>query len=283
MAEATGDKATGPSTPGQALMNLGRAAAGALVFALPMLMTMEMWWLGFYIDRLRLALLLLATLPLLVMLAHFVGFEATFGWREDVRDALVAVALGAVASTAILWLFGVIESGMPAHEITGKVALQTVPASIGALLATSQLGGQGNEPDTDEEGPGSYAGELFFMAVGALFLSLNVAPTEEMVQIAYRMAPMQELMLALLSLLGMHAFVYALNFRGQEARPEGVGFWAVFLRFSVVGYAIVLLMSLYVLWTFGRLEGIAFPDALSTTIVLAFPGAVGAAGARLLL
>jgi putative integral membrane protein (TIGR02587 family) len=248
-----------------------------------MLMTMEMWWLGFYIDRLRLALLLLATLPLLVMLAHFVGFEATFGWREDVRDALVAVALGAVASTAVLWLFGVIESGMPMHEITGKVALQTVPASIGALLATSQPGGRGIESDADEEGPGSYAGELFFMAVGALFLSLNVAPTEEMVQIAYRMEPTQELMLALLSLLGMHAFVYALNFHGQETPPEGVGFWTVFLRFSVVGYAIVLLMSLYVLWTFGRLEGIAFSDALSTTIVLAFPGSVGAAGARLLL
>jgi putative integral membrane protein (TIGR02587 family) len=265
------------------MVNLARALAGALVFALPMLMTMEMWWLGFYIDRLRLALLLVIMLPLLVLLAHYIGFEATFGWREDLRDALVAVALAAVASATVLWLFGVIETDMPMHEIVGKIALQTVPASIGALLATGQLGGNREDVDEQEEGPTSYAGELFFMAVGALFLSLNVAPTEEMVQIAYRMEPLQELMLALLSLVGMHGLVYGVGFRGQEPRPEGAGFWALFLHFSVVGYAIVLLISTYVLWTFGRLDGVSLGEVLSTIIVLSFPGAIGAAGARLLL
>jgi hypothetical protein len=29
------------------LVGLGRAFGGALIFSLPMLMTMEMWWLGF--------------------------------------------------------------------------------------------------------------------------------------------------------------------------------------------------------------------------------------------
>lgn len=268
---------------GDVLVDLGRAAAGALIFALPMLMTMEMWSLGFTIDRLRLLLLLALTLPLLVGLAHFIGFEATFGWREDIRDALVALVVGALASAGILALFGVIEPGMPLDEIVGKVALQTVPASIGALLAASQLAGEEGSDERKGEQPTGYAGELFFMAVGALFLSLNVAPTEEMVQIAYRIAPWQELLLALISLLGMHGFVYAVDFRGQEPRPEEAGFWLLFLRFSVVGYAIVLIISWYVLWSFGRLEGISLVEALSTTIVLSFPGAIGAAGARILL
>lgn len=264
---------------------LGRALAGALIFALPMLMTMEMWFLGFYIDRLRLALLIAAMLPLLVGLAHFVGFEETFGWREDVRDALVALAVGAVASGLILWLLGAVTRDAPLDEIVGKVALQTVAASIGALLATSQLGGEGSGDGEDEQPhrPSNYLGELFFMMVGALFLSLNVAPTEEIVLIAYRIGPGQELLLALLSLSAMHAFVYAVNFHGAEPRPEDAGFWGLFLRFSVVGYAVVLLTSCYVLWTFGRLEGITFEEQLSATIVLAFPGAIGAAGARLLL
>lgn len=278
----------GQSQHKEALRALGRALAGAMLFALPMLMTMEMWWLGFYIDRGRLLLMVALTLPLLVGLAHFIGFEATFGWRDDVRDSLVAFFVGAAASAIILWLFGLLTSDMPLHELVGKIALQTVPASIGALLASGQLGSGGDEDDGEneddaEQRPQSYPGELFLMAVGALFLSLNVAPTEEMVQIAYRISSGQELLLAILSLVGMHAFVYAVNFRGQEERPENVGPWQLFLRFSVTGYAVVLLISLYTLWTFGRLDDVGFHEAISSTIVLAFPGAIGAAGARLVL
>jgi uncharacterized membrane protein len=51
-------------------VGLARAFGGALVFSLPLLMTMEMWWLGFAMDRLRLALLLAVQLPLLVGLAR---------------------------------------------------------------------------------------------------------------------------------------------------------------------------------------------------------------------
>ena len=70
---------------------------------------------------------------------------------------------------------------------------------------------------------------------------------------------------------------------GQHAAPEGMGFWTLFLRFSVVGYALVLLTSLYILWTFGRTDETAFGPILMATIVLALPGALGAAAARLIL
>lgn len=59
---------------------LGRAFGGALIFILPMLMTMEMWWLGFYMERHRLALLLLVNIPLLVLLARHIGFERSVTW-----------------------------------------------------------------------------------------------------------------------------------------------------------------------------------------------------------
>ena len=35
-------------------VGLGRAAAGALIFGFPLLMTMEMWEFGFHMDRLKL-------------------------------------------------------------------------------------------------------------------------------------------------------------------------------------------------------------------------------------
>lgn len=261
--------------------NLGRAVAGALIFALPMLMTMEMWRLGFYMDRLRLALLLAVSFPLLVALSYWAGMEETFSLKEDVRDALISIAIGAFASGAILWLFGVVAIGQPLDEVLGKIALQAVPAAIGALLARTQLGG---EKAGEGEGPKpGYFGELFLMSVGALFLALNVAPTEEMVLISYMMTLEQGLALAALSLTIVHAFVYFVGFHGQPERPSDVTFWGVFLRFTVTGYALVLLISLYVLWTFGRSDGVSAFEMLNAAIVLAFPGAVGAAAARLLL
>ncbi len=41
-----------------------------MLFALPLLMTMEMWWLGFYLEPWRLALLLGSSLPLLVVFSY---------------------------------------------------------------------------------------------------------------------------------------------------------------------------------------------------------------------
>jgi uncharacterized membrane protein len=77
--------------------------------------------------------------------------------------------------------------------------------------------------------------------------------------------------------------VYEVDFRGEHKRPADMGFWTLFLRFTVVGYALVLLVCFYLLWTFGRLDSTSVMAALMMTIVLAFPGALGAAAARLIL
>jgi putative integral membrane protein (TIGR02587 family) len=245
-------------------------------------MTMEMWWLGFYMEPLRLMLLLLLVVPLLVGLSHFVGFEETFGWRDDLVDALVAYGVGFVAAAPVLLLFAVIRWDMPASEIVGKVALQAVPGSIGALLAQSQFGGDGVS-QRKEKRRDTYGGELFFMAAGAVFLSLNVAPTEEMMLISHKMTSAHALVLALLSLVLMHAFVYSVGFRGQAAVPETVHLASVFLRYTIAGYAICIAISAYMLWTFGRTAGLSAEEIVTATVVLAFPAALGAAAARLIL
>ncbi|MDP1875887.1 TIGR02587 family membrane protein [Phenylobacterium sp.] len=263
------------------LRGLGRAFAGALIFALPMLMTMEMWQLGFYMDPLRLALLLGLTIPTLVGLSRFGGMRPTARLRDDVADALVVLLVAALAAIVTLYIFGILTPGMSVREVVGKIALQTVPGSFGAMLARSQLG---DEPESkrDRDTP-TYWGELFLMGAGALFLAFNMAPTEEMVLIAYKMSAWQAVALALVSLGLMHAFVYALNFRGGSARPQDIPAWSIFARFSLVGYAIVLSVSLFTLWVFSRTDGAGLQEMVSASIVLGFPGAIGAAAARLLL
>ncbi|HEU0052199.1 MAG TPA: TIGR02587 family membrane protein [Longimicrobium sp.] len=263
-------------------VGLARAFAGAVFFSLPLLMTMEMWSLGVSMERWKLALLMAVMLPVLVGLDRYSGFEETSTWREDVVDALVAYAVGFFASLLILLVFNVVDLRHPLREVLGKVALQAVPASFGAVLAASQLGGGGGEEERRKEGVG-YAGELFFMVAGALFMAFNMAPTEEMILISYTMAPVHAVALALLSLMVMHGFVYAVEFRGGRSVPEDVSRAGLFLRFSVVGYALALGVSAYVLWTFGRYDGEAFAQGVMSAVVLGFPATLGAAAARLIL
>lgn len=265
------------------VIGLGRAFAGALIFALPMLMTMEMWWLGFYMHPLRLALLVVVILPLLVGLSRLGGFRPTSRLRDEVADAFVACLIAAAAAAIILFVFGLITADMTVRELVGKITLQAVPGSIGAMLARNQLHEASLAMAEKDPKVPSYAGELFLMAVGALFLGFNVAPTEEMIFIAYKMTVWHEISLVALSLVLMHGFVFAVNFRGGGKRAPGISFASVFARFTLVGYAIVLLVSLYILWTFGRIDGLSLEETISASVVLGFPGAIGAALARLVL
>lgn len=264
------------------LIALARAFGGALLFALPLLMTTEMWVLGSTMHPLRLALFLAAMFPLLGGLAYYAGFEESFGWLDFVLNACVAYAVAFFAAAIGLTLLAALGPGMSTDEVIGRVALQAVPASIGAMLARSQLGARGEEQE-EERRRETYAGELFLAAVGALFMAFNVAPTEEVVLIAQMMTAWHAVVLVLASLAVMHAFVYAVEFRGQASPAAGISPWSEFLRLTVVAYALALLICLYVLWTFGRAEGLAFPELLIETVVLGFPAAIGAAAARLIL
>jgi len=267
-------------------IGLARAFAGALIFSIAMLMTMEMWWLGFYMAPAKLALFTAVTVLLLIRLAHDQGFHKNISWRAAVIDAFVGYAVGAVTAAIILPLLGIVQPGMAWDEIVGKVAIQAIPGAIGALLARSQLGEngeQGEEHGDKQSEPIRYGAELFAMVTGALFIAFNVAPTEEMELISFMMTPWLGLATVALSLAIMHAFVYEVDFRGAHTPAAGVGFWTIFLRFTITGYALVLLVCLFLLWVFGRLEATSATAALMMTIVLAFPGALGAAAARLIL
>jgi putative integral membrane protein (TIGR02587 family) len=262
--------------------NIGSAFGGALIFALPLLMTMEMWWLGFYLDRLRMALFVLTLLPVLVGLSYYSGFRRTFNLKEDLIDALVAFAVGMVMSAVFLGLLGVLWVGMSADALLGKIILLAVPASIGAILAAKQLGEAegGNERALRQA---SYPGELFVMAAGAMLLAFNVAPTEEMILISYKMTVWHALLLALLTIAIMHPIIRTVGFKQEERRPEGATNWRLFYHFTIVGYAISLLTSLYMLWIFGRLDGSGLAMAVRATVVMAFPAGVGAAVSRLVV
>jgi putative integral membrane protein (TIGR02587 family) len=254
-----------------------RALGGALIFAFPLLMTMEMWWFGMYMDRGRLALFLLLFLPALTGLSRYSGFRLTANWFDDALDALVAVSAGMIIGVILMTIFGILGPGMSTDELLGKVAVLSIPGSMGAIIASKNLGSE----ESNDQDQVSYVGELFIMAAGAVFVAFNVAPTEEIILIAFKMGYAQTAALVLLSIVVLHALVYSLEFRGQHG--DDVGFVHVATSFTIAGYAIALLMSAYVLWTFGRLEGLGADKIIASVTVLGFPAALGAATARLVI
>jgi len=259
--------------------DLARAFGGALLFSLPLLMTMEMWWFGFILEPLRLAVFLLVALPLLLGLALYAGFSARHrGLGHALLDTLVALAVGFITAAVVLALFGVLEPCAPPRQIASQLVLQAVAGAMGALLAGRQL--SGGQDDAGDEDQATYPGELFLMVAGALFLALNMAPTEEMILIAYQMSPVHVAALMLASLLVMHAIVYRVGFAGQEVHDRP---FAAFVHYTLAGYGLVLLTSLYVLWVFGRTQGHGLAEMVDAVVVLSFPGAIGAAAARLLV
>ena len=264
---------------------LVRALAGAVLLGLPLLMTQEMWTLSFTMKPERLALLLVLTLPLLTGLAYYGGFRHNLGFVDSLVDALVAFALGTLASALVLLAFGIIDGESSLRQIVGVVALEAVPMSMGAALARSQLGQeQDGEDDDNDRWEQGYGGELFLMLAGALFFAFNVAPTEEVVRIVLQQGhPAYALGLALVSVLLLHGFVYTLDFKGQHAPPAERVRPPTFFAFTLPGYALVLLVSLLVLWIFGRTDGQSLATTLHMAVVLGLPGAVGAATARLVL
>jgi len=265
-------------------IGLARAFGGAILFAVPLLMTMEMWWLGFSMDRGRLLLFMAVNFAVLTGLSYFAGFEKTFSWKEDVMDALAAFSVGMITSAFMLTLLAVVTFDMTWNEIVSKIALQSVPASIGAMLGRKQLGAdQDTQAEEERKEKAGYGGELFLMLAGALFLAFNVAPTEEMVLIAFQMTPWHSLALGAVSIVLLHLFVYTVGFSGQESRPEGGTFLSTFFHFTLAGYGIALLVSFYSLWTFGRTAGVAPAEVANMVTVLGFPATLGAATARLVI
>jgi len=256
---------------------LARAAAGALIFSFPLLMTMEMWELGFHMDRRRLALLLAVTSLMVFGLARFAGFRDDTNLIDDALDALAALMVAFMVSALLLVLLGLVGPGTSVREGAGMMAVQVAPASVGAILANKQL--QAGASGKAKEDRAGYLGQLFLMSAGALYLAFNVAPTEEMILISFKMTPWHSLALVLGSLLLLHALVFTVGFAGQEQHESHL---QAFAHFTLAGYGVALLVSLYILWTFGRLDG-GLSETVRAVVVLSFPATLGAALARLVV
>lgn len=273
---------------GQSLREYARGVAGGLLFSLPLLYTMEVWWAGFIARPLHLLFYFAAGFLLLFGYNRYAGLHEDASWLEVAFEAVEEMGLGLLLAAGFLWLLGQIDSGMPLPEILGKVVVEGVTAAIGVSVGSAQLAGNGEEEEKHQgmsgrETPG-ILGQLVLAACGAVLFASNVAPTEEIVMIAFESSPEKILGLALLSLLLGGIILFSSGFRGSKrlTPDEHRGPFTILSR-TVVNYAVALVASAFILWFFGRFAGMPVSMCAAQTIVLGVAASLGASAGRLLL
>ncbi|HET9229366.1 MAG TPA: TIGR02587 family membrane protein [Thermoanaerobaculia bacterium] len=268
------------------LREYARGVIGGLLFSLPLLYTMEVWWAGFIARPPRLLIYLLAGFLLLFAYNRYAGLHEDAGWAEVAFEAVEELGLGLLVSAGILWLIGQIDSGMPWSEVLGKVVVEGMPAAIGVSVGAAQLGGdgkggQGMKGREDKEKTG-LPGQIALALCGAVLFASNVAPTEEIIQIAAESTAWRLLGLALLSLLLGGIILFYSDFTGSRPFRSGDGIGRV-LSLSVISYAVALCASAFILWFFGRFDGGSLATGIAQTVTLGVASSLGASAGRLLL
>lgn len=277
-----------------------RGIAGGLLFSLPLLYTMEVWWAGFIAHPLRLLIYVLATFSLLLGYNRYGGLRRSASPLEVAIDSIEEMGLGLVIAAIFLWLLGRITVDMTPDEIAGKIIIEAMTVAIGVSVGTAQLGGGEGEQQTDSgmksdsspvdpdptpfltENNGDFSGQLTIALCGAVLFAANVAPTEEIIQIATESNSWRLVGFALVSMILGAMILFYSNFTGAQRFSKKDGIVNVIYG-TVVTYAIALVASGAILWFFGRFDGMAPIICLAQTVVLGLAATLGASAGRLLL
>ncbi|MCW2955982.1 MAG: integral rane protein [Thermoleophilia bacterium] len=269
--------------------DLVKAISGAFLFGMPLLFTMEMWWIGEHLDRTRLSAFLFMGLLVNAALAYFTGFRREGGFREALAEAVEAIAIGVVAAIVTLLALGQLTRDGSYEGMLGMIALQAVPLSLGASVANlvfSDKDGRGLDDPS-----GSSAGHELFDDViatfaGAVFFGFAIAPTEEIPMLAAGMTGAFALgVIIAFTLLVSYLIVFASGFDpAYRGRRSAGGYFQHPLSETVLAYLVALTASALLLACFGQLEASdPIMWSFAKVAILAVPATVGGAAGRVVV
>lgn len=276
-------------TPAQSLQEYGRGVAGGLMFSLPLLYTMEVWWASFIISPSRLMAYVVTTFILLLAYNRFAGMRRDATWWECAIDSIEELGLGIALSALVLWLLGRINSDQATSEIVEKIIIEAMTVAIGVSVGTAQLGGGEGQDDVgleqksdEDERAGDYLSQVAIALCGAVLFAANVAPTEEVLIIAQESPPYKLLLLAIFSfVLGSYILFFS-EFRGagRFSHPDNA---LTLFRGMISTYAVALFAAGMTLFFFGQFDDQPLRICVAQAVVLGFPATLGASAGRLLL
>lgn len=274
------------------LDDLIRGASGGFLFGIPLLYTMEVWWIGSTVGPPRLLLALLLTFAIVFMLNRTSGFRKLSDIRaiDAMIDSVEAIALGILCTGITLVLLQEITLQTPIREVLGKLIYESVPFTLGVALANQFLSGnRGGDPDdgasSNEPSEGRLNATLSDIGatlIGALIIAFNIAPTDEVPMLAAAVSGLWLLAVLAASLVISYCIVFQAGFANQQRRRQQQGIFQRPLSETIASYLVSLLAAMAMLFFFDQLN---FDDPwqmwLSHTLLLGLPATIGGAAGRL--
>lgn len=258
----------------ETLQEYARGLAGGLLFSLPLLYTMEVWWAAFQISPGRMLFLIGATFLLLLGYNRFAGLRPDTTTWDSVVESVEEMGLGLLTSVVALTALGRLDPAEGLDTNLGLVLVEGMICSIGVSVGTAQLGTSRQErgEQTPEQG---LRAQLILAACGGVLFAGNVAPTEEVLVLGLESSPVQLLGMVALSLLLSLMVTHGTGSRKGHRLPAATD--------MVMAYSVGFLGSAAALWVFGRFDGVPLEPCLGMCVVLALPGTLGASVGRYLL
>lgn len=269
--------------------------AGAFLFGVTFLFTMELWWRGNTARPPQMLFAMAVTYTALVALER-VAMARKNGnepWLRTLTEAAQALATGLFAATLGLLLIGFISPTDGLHAIIGRIVMEGLPFSLGVGLADILLGEKedGAHKKGRQEGKANRGGhaEVGYRilvragatAFGATIIALALSATDEIPLLASHVTYPHLLGIVGASLIISYLIVFASNFVATEAREVHGGFDAPLVE-TVMSYVISLIMAAGMLWLYQLLHiGDPLNQWVSDTIVLGLPASIGGAAGRL--
>ncbi len=190
------------------------------------------------------------------------------------------MGLSVLIAAVVLYVLGRLEPELGIATVVGRVALQAIPVAFGTALAATILSDAEDGGGREAVGP---VGELFVAAGGALYFALNIAPTDEVRVIGSEadtplvlVAIGVSLAMGLATLLTIHRARGSRSWLGNGPLNGPIGE-------TIASYAVALLVSYGLLWSFDTVHGLGLRALVGHVVMLGVVAAFGAAAGRVLV
>jgi putative integral membrane protein (TIGR02587 family) len=275
-----------------------RGMSGGFLFGIPLLYTMEAWWIGSVTEPPQMLAVLAVTYCIVFLLNRTDGFRQNRpdSPRKAAFDSVEAIAISVICAFLVLVLLREITFSTPLDEAAGKIVIEGMPFALGVALARSILkegeDAAGNadpnvpkaSPQTASNGTKELLRDVGATLVGATIIGFNIAPTDEIPMLEAAISPPWLLVMVAASLVLSYSIVFVAGFTAQQRRRRQAGVFQHPLTETVSSYLISLLTAACMLWFFHRL-GPSDPWILwfKQTLILGLPTTLGGAAGRLAL
>jgi putative integral membrane protein (TIGR02587 family) len=275
------------------LEEIVRGACGGFLFGIPLIYTMEVWWIGSKVSPLLMLIAIVSTGMVVFFLNHTEGFRrnADTSLGAAARDTVEAIAIGLVCTTITLAILQEVKLETQWSGAVGKIIFESIPFSLGVALSNQFLSG-GDDDRTQPSQPNKSSdishdatfADIGAALIGSVIIAFSIAPTDEIPMLAAATSEPWLICTIGVSLLISYGIVFEANFANKSQRQQQEGIFQSPLSETIMCYLVSLGTSAIMLLFFHQLD---FSDPISMwisyTLLLGLPATIGGAAGRLAL